>query len=562
MPLPQTQVLVWRDLESRYVELQARPVTPDSVYAFLLDWSELLKTVAETGTFLQLATDLDTTDQGAQEQLSHFHQVTQPAVTIADAALRRKVLAVQKPNVPAEAIIVLQRMETDERAYREENVPIEAEEADLITEYSRLTGSQLVEYEGQELTVPEVQRNLQEPDRDVRENSWRAWQKAKLELAPQLDELFLKLLSVRRTLARNGGYDSFRDLIWLKYHRYDYSPEDCYEFHRNIRLEVVPLATELLEQHRKNLAVDTLLPWDFYWRLQVDPHGRPPLRPFETVEELEEGGQRVFTALDPELGRQFGEFRNGFCDLGSRPNKMSHAYCTSFPRREMPFVLENVVGSEHDVQVTLHEFGHAFHGYASMKSQPLIWNHFSATEFVEVPSQSMEVIALPYLNAEKGGFYSSEELTRVRRMQVSQVVHLLTWIGFMDSFQHWIYQEAPPDVTIEQMDAKAAELIGRFMPQTNWGAFPKELGKSWHYHHIFNSPFYYIEYGLSWLGALQLWQRSLLEPEQTLHRYRSALTLGNSRSVPELFEAAGVKFAFDRATLREMMSFLRDELRR
>src|ERR1700730_6743755 len=286
MSLPETQVLVWRDLESRYAELQARPLVPDSVYAFLFDWSELLKTVAETGTFLQLATDLDTTDQGAQEQLSHFHQVTQPAVTIADAALRRKVLAVPKPNVPAEAIIVLQRMEADERAYREENVPIEAEEADLITEYSRLTGSQLVEYEGQELTVPEVQRNLQEPDRNIRENSWRAWQKAKLELAPRLDELFLKLLSARRKLARNAGCDSFRDLIWLKYHRYDYSPEDCYEFHRNIRLEVVPLATELLEQHRKNLAVDTLLPWDFYWRLQVDPHGRPPLRPFETVEEL------------------------------------------------------------------------------------------------------------------------------------------------------------------------------------------------------------------------------------------------------------------------------------
>ena len=562
MSLPQTQVLVWSDLESRYAELQARSVNADTVDAFLLEWSELSKTVTETGTFLQLATDLDTADQAAQEQLSHFHQVTQPAVTIADAALRRKVLAVPDPNVPSEATIVLQRMQTDERAYREENVPIEAQEADLITEYSRLTGNQLVEYEGRELTVPEVQRNLQEPDRNVRENSWRAWQKAKLELAPQLDELFLKLLSIRRTLARNAGFDSFRDLIWLKYHRYDYSPEDCYDFHHSIGLEVVPLATELLEQHRKDLAVDTLLPWDFYWRLQVDPHGRPPLHPFETVEELEEGAQRIFTALDPELGRQFGEFRNGFCDLGSRPNKMSHAYCTAFPKREMPFVLENVVGSEHDVQVTLHEFGHAFHGYASMKSQPLIWNHFSATEFVEVPSQSMEVIALPYLSAERGGLYSSEELSRVRRTQVSLVGHLMTWIGFMDSFQHWVYREAPPDVTIEHMDAKAAELIGRFMPQTNWSAFPKELGKSWHYHHIFTAPFYYIEYGLSWLGALQLWQQSLLEPAQTLYRYRSALTLGNSRRVPELFKAAGVKFAFDRATLRAMMSFLRGELRR
>src|ERR1700726_3638619 len=285
MPIPSTQVLVWSDLEPHYAELRARPVDNGCLYAFLLDWSELSKTFGETGTYLQLATDLDTADQFAQEQLAHFHQVTQPAVMVAEAALRRKVLAIPNPDLPPEATMVLRRMQTDQLAYREENVPIEAEEADLITEYSRLTGSQLVEYEGQELTVPEVQRNLQEPDRNVRENSWRAWQKAKLELAPQLDELFLKLLSVRRTLARNAGCDSFRDLIWLKYHRYDYSPEDCYGFHHSIGLEVVPLATELLEQHRNDLGVDTLFPWDFYWRAPVDPHGRSPPGPFETVAE-------------------------------------------------------------------------------------------------------------------------------------------------------------------------------------------------------------------------------------------------------------------------------------
>jgi oligoendopeptidase F len=556
--IPQTQILVWSDLESRYLELQGRRVDAGTVYDFLLEWSELSKTVEETSTFLKLAADLDTVDQHAQEQLSHFHRVTQPAITIAEATLRRRVLAVSSPNVPEDATIVLRRMRTEERAYREENVQLEAEEADLITQYSQLTGSQLVTYDGQELTIPQIQRNLQEPDRGIRENSWRTWQRSKLELAPHLDELFLKLLRVRWTMAKNAGFESFRDLIWLNYHRYDYSPEDCYELHQSIGLEVVPLATELLEQHRKDLAIETLLPWDFYWRMPVDPRGRPPLRPFETVAELEEGAQRVFTSLDPELGRQFGEFRNGFCDLGSRANKMSHAYCTTFPKRGMPFVLENVVGSEHDVQVTLHEFGHAFHGYASMQSQPLIWNHFSATEFVEVPSQSMEVLALPYLHAEKGGFYSSDELNRVRQTQISGVVHLLTWIAFMDSFQHWIYGEAPSDVTIEEMDKKAAELVERYMPQTNWSAFRKELGKSWHYHHIFTAPFYYIEYGLSWLGALQLWQQSLRDPGQTLRQYRSALTLGNSRSVPELFKAAGAKFAFDRKTIRGMMQFLRE----
>ncbi|HZC58404.1 MAG TPA: M3 family oligoendopeptidase [Chthoniobacterales bacterium] len=560
MTLPETQILHWTDLESQYAELQAFPLNAGNTYSFLVRWSELCKTVGETGTFLQLAADLNTADQTAQEQLSHFHRVTQPAVSIADAGLRRKVLAVREPEIPGEANLVLRRMQTDESAYREENVQIVAEESDLVAEYHRITGSQMVDYQGEKKTTPQVVRHLQDPSRNVRESAWRAWQKSKIELAPQLDELFLKLLAARRKLAKNCGLESYRDFIWLKYHRYDYTPEDCYKLHESIELEVVPFATELLELHRRGLGVDRLLPWDFYWKAPVDPQGRPPIHPFETVAELEQGTERVFNALDPELGKQFGEIRNGFCDLGSRPNKMSHAYCAEFPKRGMPFVLENVVGSDQDVQVTLHEFGHAFHGYASMRSQQLVWNHFSATEFVEVPSQAMEVLAMPCLAKAKGGFYSDDELKRVRETQVSLVVHLLTWIGFMDSFQHWLYAEAPQEVKIEDMDKKAAELIARFMPQTDWSDFPAEIGKLWHYNHIFGSPFYYIEYGLSWLGALQLWQNSLVDPAKAMRRYRSALALGDSRSVPDLFNAAGTTFAFDRETVRKTVAFLRGQL--
>ncbi len=561
MALPKTQILQWSDLEARYAELQARPLTGGNAYSFLVEWSDLSKTVAETCAYLQLASDLNTTDQAAQEQLSHFYRVTQPAATIADTGLRRKILAVNKPDIPIEAVLVLKRMQTDEAAYREENVQIGAEESDLVAEYNRMTGSQLVEYEGGRVTIPQVQRHLQDPDRTVRENAWRAWQETKLELAPQLDELFLKLLSLRRKLAKNCALNHYRDFAWLKFHRYDYTPTDCYKFHESIELEVVPFATQLLERTRRGLAVDRLLPWDFYWKAPVDPHGRPPLHPFETVTELEDGTLRIFSTLDPELGKQFEDFRNGFCDLGSRPNKMSHAYCAAFPKRGMPFVLENVVGSQQDVQVTLHEFGHAFHGYASMKTQPLIWNHFSATEFVEVPSQAMEVLAMPYLDKEKGGFYSNAELKRVRETQVSDVVHLLTWIGFMDSFQHWLYAESPEGVTIAEMDKKAAELIARYMPQTDWRDFPNELKKLWHYNHIFSVPFYYIEYGLSWLGALQLWQRSLVEPAETIRRYRSALALGDSRTVTELFHAAGATFAFGRQTVRKTVAFLSEQLK-
>jgi oligoendopeptidase F len=197
-----------------------------------------------------------------------------------------------------------------------------------------------------------------------------------------------------------------------------------------------------------------------------------------------------------------------------------------------------------------------------MQAQPLIWNHFAATEFVEVPSQAMEVLALPFLHRNNGGFYDDEELARVYWSQISQIVHLLSWIGFMDAIQHWLYAELSVAPSIENIDAKARELIDRFMPQTDWSGFERELGKVWHYHHLFTSPFYYLEYGLSWLGALQVWRNSLEEPEVALAKYKAALALGNSRSVPELFEAVGARFAFDIETIRDLMQFLRRELKK
>jgi oligoendopeptidase F len=562
MTIPTTEVLTWSDLEPKYTALNQRNLDPDNLYQFLLDWSDLEKEVEELQTFLTLSVDLNTADEGANDKLVHFNQVTRPKITIANAELRDKVLAVSKPNVPPEAILVLKRMRSDAAAYRRENVPLEAEQAHLVTRYSRLTGSQLVNYDGEKLTIPAILEKLRDGNRGIRERVWRAWQRAKLQLSPQLDELFLKLFTVRTTMARNAGFQNYRELIWLNYHRYDYTAEQCYELHKSIEKEVVPFASELLELQRKGLGVEVLRPWDFYWRSPVDPHNRKPLRPFSSVLDLENGIQRIFTGIDPELGEQFARFCDGFVDLGSRPNKMSHAYCVSFPTRGMPFVLENVVGSENDVRVTLHEFGHAFHGFASMQAQPLVWNHFSATEFVEVPSQAMEVLALPFLHRKHGGFYDDAELARVYSAQISQIVHLLSWIGFMDAIQHWLYAELPAAPSIGSIDAKAGELIARFMPQTDWSGFERELAKVWQYHHIFTSPFYYIEYGLSWLGALQVWKNSLQDPKTALARYKAALALGNSRSVPELFEAVGAHFAFDVGTIRDLMQFLRGELKK
>jgi oligoendopeptidase F len=560
MPIPETPIKEWNELELRYQELTSSSLNDQNAYRYLLDWSDLLKEIEEGETYLNLQSDLNTANEAATAELSHFNQVTKPKVTLANAALRRRFLALAAPQLPDAAFLIRRRMQSDEAAYCETNVSLEADHADLVNEFSRLTGNNLAEYNGQKLTIPQIEEKLRAPDRTVRQGAWRAWQAAKQKIAPALDELFLRMFRLRRQMAANLGVDNYRTLIWHRYHRYDYTPADCADLHASIAEEVVPWASELLETHRRRLGLSSLKPWDFYWKAPVDPEGRNPLHPFDTVEQLESTTEAIFSTIDPELGRQFAGFRNGFMDLGSRPNKMPHAYCASFPKKGMPFVLQNVVGSENDVRVTLHEFGHAFHGYASMQAQPLFWNYFSATEFVEVPSQAMEVLALPYLHKARGGFYDDEALKRVYQAQIAAVVHLLTWIGFMDSIQHWIYAEAPVELTIGQIDRKAEQLIARFMPQTDWTGLEPQLAKVWHYHHIFSTPFYYIEYGLSWLGALQIWRNSLQDPVEALSRYRAALNLGNSKSVPELFAAAGARFAFDRGTVRELMRFLREQL--
>ena len=553
-------ILEWSQLAPRYEALLQEPLGDSQLEKFLHDWSKLQEDVDETENLLRLRVDLNTADDNAAAALRRFNDQTLPRVTEQNAALRAKALAAPRKDLRPGIAIVLRRMQTDQDVYRPENVPLESEHANLVLEYSRISGRMEVDTPEGKITVPAAVDRLRLPERRAREAIWHAWQTTRLAVAPTLDELFLKLHAIRQQMARNSQLDNYRSLIWHQYHRYDYTPEDCYAFHQSIETEVVPFATELLEEHRAALQVPTLKPWDFYWRAPVDPLQRPPLQPFQDVSDLITGMQRVFSRLDPELGTQFAAMQEGWMDLESRPNKMAHAYCTAFPKRQMPFVLQNVVGSAHDIATALHEFGHAFHGYASMRSQPLVWNHFSATEFVEVPSQAMEVLALPLLHRDRGGFYAEDELQRVTQIQIATIVHLLTWIGFMDAMQHWMYAEVGPgQLTIADIDAKAVETLRRFMPQTDWSGCEREQRKVWQYHHIFTAPFYYIEYGIAWLGALQIWRNSLQDRDRTVGQYRAALALGNSRPVPELFEAAGAKFAFDRETLRELVGFLREQ---
>jgi len=550
----------WSAYATRFTELTASTLTPGDVPGFLRDWSRLNDALTDTYATLSLRADLNTADEQARQDLNAFLQDVMPQWQRHGQALTEKLLAVQDYQPSEDEAQLMRRFRAQAERYREANVTLGTQHDQLMNRYGTVTGAMTVEIGGETLTVPQAEQRLSSPDRGVREEAWRALHASKMRVAPQLDDLMRSLLPVRRQFARNTDLPDYRAYMWRVYDRVDYTPDDCRTFHHAVEAEVVPLAAELARARQEALGVSTLKPWDFTWRVPLDPHGREPLAPFRTVRELEDITEHVFTQLDPELGQQFRNMRGGYLDLGSRPNKMSHAYCTSFPGRRMPFVLMNVVGTSGDVRVLLHEMGHAFHGLASMRAQPITWNTWSPIEFVEVPSQAMELLALPYLARDRGGFYTPEELQRVKTEQLEGVILLLPWIAQMDAFQHWLYAEAGEHVTTGELDAKWLELHRRFQPHVDITGFEAEFEKGWHYYHIFRAPFYYIEYGFCWLGALGVWQNALRDQATAMRQYKQALALGSTRSVPELYRAAGTEFRFDREHVGNLMRFVRTHL--
>jgi oligoendopeptidase F len=550
----------WNSIQTYLDSLEAEVLTAQNVPAWLLRWNTLEMALANAGSMAYRAMAEDTTDAEAEATYLHLVKNIRPKMQVADQRLKTKLLAVTDFEPGLEHELMLKRLRAEADVFRAENVALLTELSLLKTQYEKIIGAMNVQVDGREQTIPEASMALLEPDRDRREQVWHAVNDRYLEDQTALDDLFLKMVALRQQVARNAGLSDYREYIWRNLGRFDYTPEDCETFHAAILEHVVPLANRLLEQDRINFGLERIRPWDFDWRFPMDSSGLPPLKPFETITELEAGGERIFAAVDPELGSQFASMRDGFLDLGSRAGKASGGYCDFFPLAGKPYIFMNSVGTQDDVKTLLHEGGHAFHAFAFGRTQPLIWNHWGPTEFAEVGSMAMELLASPYFEHDKGGFYSSEDAIRARRELLCSIVRFLPYMAIVDSFQHWIYTTTN-EITAATLHAKWDELWDQYSPGVDWAGLETAKRTRWHRQgHVFTSPFYYVEYGMAQLGALQIWRNALEDQASALAQYKHALEFGGTKSIPDLFAAAGAKFAFDSQTVGELMALIEQHL--
>ncbi len=541
----------WEKIQPYYADLLDRELTPARVDGFLRDWSALGRLMAEAGTRHYVAITVNTADADAQAAYETYLDTIYPAARQAEQALKRKLL--DSGVEPADFAIPLRNMRAEADLFREENLPLLAEELKLESEFEAIAGGQTVIWQGEEITVSQLRPIFQEQDRALREAAWRVGAARQLADRERINQTWGKNLALRAKLAANAGFDSYRDFRWKQLLRFDYSPADCKTFGDAIEAVMVPAAQRIYERRRATLGVESLRPWD----LDVDAQGRPPLRPNMSVGDLTGAISQVFHRVDPVLGGQFDTMRQeDLLDLENRKNKGSGGYCIEFHNAHRPFIFMNAVGMHDDVQTLLHEGGHAFHVFETAHL-PYLQQIDYPMEFAEVASMAMELLAGPYLAKESGGFYAQADAQRALVNHLEGMLTFWPYMAVVDGFQHWVYEN--PDAAIHPANCDAAwgDLWDRFMVGIDYAGLETEKVTGWQRKtHIHTSPFYYVEYGMAQLGAVQVWRKAQINQAEAVAAYRRALALGGTATLPDLYQAAGAAFAFDETLLRDVVAFM------
>jgi oligoendopeptidase F len=561
----------WPQIAPLFDQLEVRAAQATSAAAFekwLLDWCELSAALDQEGSTRNIAMTCHTDNAEAEKAYLHFVENVEPQLKSRQFALEKLYVAhPQRKNLPKARYEVFDRdVANHVQLFRPENVALETEEAKLGQQYQKLIGAQTVNFHGEEKTLVQMGRFLEEPDRALREEAWTLVASRRAQDVDKCEQIMDELIKLRHQIAKNAGFENYLEYVFRQKGRFDYTPADCVKFHDAVASEIMPAVREIQNERRQKLKLEKLRPWD----LAVDPLNRPPLKPFADVGEMVSRTQKIFNHLDAELAANFQEMQDKqLLDLDNRKGKAPGGYQSTLAEARVPFIFMNAVGVQRDVETILHEAGHAFHAQAT-RGEDLYPYRSAPIEFCEVASMAMELLGNEFIeefypakaNGDEGVAATfSAEANRARKTHLEGIIGFFPWMAVVDGFQHWIYTH--PGHTRAERKAAYIALMNRFGGDVDYSSFEEVRAHSWHRQlHIFLYPFYYVEYGIAQLGALQVWANSRANKAKALADYKRGLALGGSRPLPELFAAAGCKFQFDAATIRPLIQLANSELKK
>ncbi|MEI8279333.1 MAG: M3 family oligoendopeptidase [Bacteroidota bacterium] len=549
------KLTTWGKLQPYFEDLKKRPLnSKEDLNQWMSDISEIEAVISEDACWRQINMTCDTTNKVYEDAFTYFCMEIEPKMKPYGFELNKKLLACPfTKELDKDYFTYLRSVENAVSLYREENVPLQAELSMLAQQYGAISGKMTVHINDKEYTLQQAARFLQNPDRALRETTFRKVAERRLQDKEQLNELFNKLLTIRHQVAVNAGFDNYRDYKFRELGRFDYSVDDCFAFHTAVREHIIPLQKMLIETRRKRLELDTMRPWD----TDAEPAHIQPLHPFHDGQELTDKAIEVFSQLRP----YFGECLKTMVtmkrlDLESRIGKAPGGYNCPLAETGVPFIFMNAAGTMGDVITMMHEGGHAIHSFLS---HPLKLSAFKEypMEIAELASMSMELFSMEHWDV----FYQDKgELHRAQLEEMERIISVLPWIATIDKFQHWLYTH--PGHTNEERQATWLEILAEFSTNTvDWNGFDDYRMHFWQKQlHLYEVPFYYIEYGIAQLGAIAMWRQYKGNKEQALDNYMNALSLGYTRTLKELYATAGIQFGFSPAYVKELGQFAKEAL--
>jgi oligoendopeptidase F len=549
-------ITTWDTLMPYLEDLKNRKISSASdLQKWFLDRSEVESLLEEDLGWRYIRMTGDTANKDYSERYNYFITEIQPKLAPYSNALDEKALRsiylkeMKKPGYS----IAIRNIEKEFKIFREKNIPVITETDQLSQQFGAISGAMTVTIDGKELTLQQASDFMQSSDRSIRESAYKKIQDRRQKDKNTLDDLFTRLIYLRNKTAVNADFKNYRDYMFTAMGRFDYSPQDCFAFHDAIQEEVVPLMNELAKERKAVLKVDQLKPWD----LSVNYYGTKPLKPFNGGDDLVTKTIACFAKIDPSLAESIKIMKDmGHLDLESRKGKAPGGYNYPLDEIGIPFIFMNATSALRDLVTMVHEGGHAFHSVLSRDLELNVFKH-PPSEVAELASMSMELMSMEYWDI---FFPDKKDLIRAKLEHLEGIVQTLPWVATIDCFQHALYEN--PDHSTEDRKKIWNEVYSRFAAsEVNWTGQEKYRNYTWQKQlHLFEVPFYYIEYGMAQLGAIAVWKNFKENPTKGFAQYKEALSLGYTKSIPDVYKAAGIKFDFSKTYIKELMNFLRNEM--